>query len=157
MGDRREVNDMFVPTTDGIRITLPAGLVEFLQDVPTALDHVGSTPDDPAADRFRVPVYLDDGESNDEFWRWMGTELDESRAADRSAFSLILESADQGVVASLGEASGFLRVLVEIRLALAARLGVQVEADYQKLDHTDAVVLDTLAELQVLLLQAMSS
>lgn len=151
------MSDLFVPTSDGIRITLPQGLVEFLRDVPTALDHVGSTPNDPAADRFRVPVYLDDGESNDEFWRWMGSELDESRAADRSAFAFILESAEQGVVASLGQASGFLRVLVEIRLALAARLGVQVEADYQELDHTDAVVLDTLAELQVLFLQAMSS
>jgi hypothetical protein len=151
------VSELFVPTADGIRITLPEGLVEFLKDVPTALDHVGTTPNDPAADRFRVPVYLDDDDSNDEFWRWMGSELDESRAADRSAFALIVESAEQGVVASPGEASGFLRVLVEIRLALAARLGVQVEADYEKLDHTDAVVLDTLAELQILLLQAMSS
>lgn len=151
------MTDLFVPTLDGIRITLPAGLVEFLKDVPTALDLVGRAEDDPAAARFQLPIYLDDGESNDEYWRWMGGELDESRAADRSAFGLIVDSAAEGVVASRAEASGFLRVLVEIRLALAARLGVEVEADYQELDETDAVVLDTLGELQILLLGALTA
>ena len=151
------MTEPFVRTPDGIRVTLPAGLVEFLRDVPTALDLVGAADDDPAAGRFRVPIYLQDGEANEEYWRWMGTELDESRAADRSAFATVLESAEEGVVVSLGEANGILRVLVEIRLALAARLGVEVEEDYAELDHTDAVVLDTLAELQLLLLQAMRS
>ncbi|HSJ28945.1 MAG TPA: DUF2017 family protein [Acidimicrobiia bacterium] len=151
------MNDFFVRTGSGVRVTLPGGLVEFLQDVPTALDLVGKQDDDPAATRFKLPIYLDDSDANDEYWRWMGSELDEARAADRSAFGLILEEAAQGVEVSMAEAHGLLRVFVEIRLALAARLGVTVEEDYSSLDHTDAVVLDTLAELQLLLLTALRS
>lgn len=151
------MTDLFVPTPDGILITLPEGLVDFLQDVPTALDLVGRTEEDPAAERFHVAIYPDDGAANDEYWRWMEGELDQSRAADRSAFATILESATTGVVISEGEAHGVLRVLVEIRLAVAARLGVETEEDFRNLDHTDAVVLDTLAELQLLLLGAMRS
>lgn len=151
------MTDLFVATPDGILITLPEGLVEFLADVPTALEMVGQADGDPAAGRLHVSVYPDDPESDAEYWRWMDSELGESRAADRSAFATLLESAAAGVVASRGEAQGFLRVLVEIRLALAARLGVETEDDYQHLDHTDAVVLDTLAEVQMLLLAALRS
>lgn len=151
------MTELFAPNADGIRVTLPEGLVDFLRDVPTALDLVGTNEADPAASRFHVAVYPDDSEADGEYWRWMEGELDESRAADRSAFSLILESAVDGVVVSRAEAHGILRVLVEIRLALAARLGVETEADYQDLDHTDAVVLDTLAELQLMLLTAMQT
>lgn len=149
------MSEFFVRSEDHVRIRLPEGLVEFLEDVPAALDLVGHSEGDPAAPRMQVPVYLDDSDANEEYWRWMGGELDESRAADRSAFALVLESATNGVEVSLAEAHAFLRVLVEIRLALAARLGVEVEEDYAKLDHIDAVVLDTLGELQILLLRAL--
>lgn len=135
---------------------MPEGLVEFLADVPKALDMIGQTDGDPAASRLQVPVYLDDPSANEEYWRWMGGELEESRAADRSAFALMLESAASGVEVSREEAHAILRVLVEIRLALAARLGVEVEEDYANLDHTDAVVLNTLGELQILLLQTLT-
>ena len=151
------MTDLFVSTREGIRVTLPEGLIDFLTDVPTALDLVGKTESDPAAGRFRVPIYPSDPEADTEYWRWMGDELDQSRSTDRSAFATILESAADGVVVSVGEAHAMLRVLVEIRLALAARMGVEVESDYRDLDHTDAVVLDTLAELQILLLTAMQS
>lgn len=151
------MNDIFVPTPEGIRVTLPEGLVEFLADVPTALDLVGTNESDPAAGRFHVDIYPDDSAANHEYWRWMEEELGQSRAADRSAFATILESAADGVVVSRGEAEGIVRVLVEIRLALAARLAVDTEEDYEALDYTDAVVLDTLAELQLLLLRAMQS
>ncbi len=151
------MTELFVSERDGIRITLPAGLVDFLADVPQALDLVGNSDVDPAGARFKVPVYLDDDGANDEYWRWMGSELDSSRAADRSAFATLLEDAVEGVVASRAEAEAFLRVLVEIRLAVAARLGVEVEDDYGMLEHTDAVVLDTLAELQLMLLAALTS
>lgn len=157
MGDPREVSRFFERHGERIRVVLPEGLVEFLSDVPTALDLVGSQSDDPAAARFQVPIYLDDADANEEYWRWMGGELLESRAADRSAFGLILDDAVEGTEISVAEAHGVLRVLVEIRLALAARLGVEVEEDYEELAHTDAVVLDTLAELQMLLLQALGS
>ena len=151
------MNDLFVAEADGIRITLPHGLAEFLADVPAALDHVGSVEGDPARDRLSVAVYPDDRDADDEYWRWMGDELDQSRAADRSAFATLVEGAEEGVLASTAEAHGFLRVLVEIRLALAARLGVETEEDYGRLDETDAIVLDTLGELQVLLLRALTT
>ena len=86
----------------------------------------------------------------------MGEELDQSRVADRSAFGLILEAASAGTVASIAEAEAFLRVLNEARLALGARLGVEVEADYEQLAEDDQAALDYLAGMQELLLVALS-
>jgi len=149
--------DFFVSEPNGIRMTLPEGLAGFLADVPAALDLVGTVAEDPAGRRLRPDVYPADDAADAEYWRWMGSELDESRAADRSAFRTLVESAVDGVVASRAEAEGVLRVLVEIRLALAARLGVVAEEDYRGLDETDSVVLDTLAELQALLLRALGA
>lgn len=147
--------DLFTPESGGIRITLPEGLVGFLEDVPAALDLVGTVDGDPAGRRLRPEVYPEDTDADAEYWKWMGSELDESRSADRSAFRELVSSAGSGVVASPAEAESFLRVLVEIRLALAARLGVETEEDYARLGETDTVVLDTLAELQALLLAAL--
>ena len=86
----------------------------------------------------------------------MAGELGQSRAADRSAFALILEAATAGTVASIAEAEAFLRVLNEARLALGARLGVEVEADYANLPEDDRSALDYLAGMQGLLLVALS-
>ena len=48
-----------------------------------------------------------------------------------------------------------LRVLVEGRLALAARLGVDTDDDYGRLHPADLGALDYLAQLQVLLLDCL--
>ncbi|MGH9199095.1 MAG: DUF2017 family protein, partial [Acidimicrobiia bacterium] len=53
------------------------------------------------------------------------------------------------------EAEAFLRVLNEARLALAARLSVEVEADYDQLAPEDRAALDYLASMQEFLLAAL--
>lgn len=154
---------LFEPHADGIRMRLPETLVAFLRDVPAVLLSVGTPAEDPAATRLSVPVYLDDPEADAEFWRWMRTDLDEGRRSDRSAFVELLEAAavsepdGEGTLASRAEAEAFLRVLAEVRLVLAARMGVEVEADYENLDDTQSDVLDMVAELQILLIQALST
>ena len=137
----------------GVELHFDPGLAGLLADVPRALSSVGRTPGDPAADRLRVPVYLDDPASSQEWWSLMGGELDQSRAADRSAFAELVEAAVEGTVASMEEAQAFLRVLVEMRLVVAARLGVEVEEDYDQLPEAERVLLGALGELQVLLLR----
>lgn len=146
----------FLPTPDGILVTLEPDDLDLLRQLPEFLAELGEPDEDPAASRLQVPVYLDDPEASQEWWRLMGGELDQSRAADRSAFAFILEAATAGTVASTAEAEAFLRVLNEARLALAARLRVEVEADYDELPEDDRSALDYLAGMQGLLLVALS-
>jgi len=147
----------FLPDPKGVLVTLDADDIELLSQIPEFLGSVGSVPDDPAAARLQVPVYLDDPEASQEWWRLMGTELDQSRLADRSAFELIIEASATGTVMSLAEAEAFLRVLNEARLALAARLKVEVEEDYERLDEADRGALDYLAGMQGLLLLVLAT
>ena len=146
----------FLPTPDGILVTLEPDDLDLLRQLPEFLDRLGDPGEDPAATRLQVPVYLDDPDASEEWWRLMSGELGQSRAADRSAFAFILEAATAGTVASIAEAEAFLRVLNEARLALGARLGVEVEADYANLPEDDRSALDYLAGMQGLLLVALS-
>lgn len=148
--------DFFEPVEGGIELWLPPELADWLADLPAALDRIGY-PGDPAAERLNAPVYLDDPEANAEWRRWMDGELDQSRAADRSAFTELVAAAVDGTVASPAEAEAFLRVLVEARLMLAARFGVDVESDYEDLSEREATTLQALGEIQVLLIQALAS
>lgn len=140
---------------DGLHIQMPDWMVAFLSDIPELLATVGSAAADPAAERLQVPVYLDDTEANDDWWRWMGGELAEGKAADRSAFSEILAAAEDGVEISELEAFAMLRVLTETRLVIAARAGLEIEADYESLDEHTSAVLNTLALLQESLIEAL--
>lgn len=144
----------FLPTPDGILVTLDPDDLEFLKQIPEFLGLIGDPDNDPAAARLQVPVYLNDPEASDEWWRLMSGELYQSRIADRSAFGLILDAAAEGTTASPAEAEAFLRVLNEARLALAARLAVEVEEDYDKLTTEDRGALDYLASMQEFLLAA---
>lgn len=145
----------FLPVPDGILVTLTPDDLDLLNQLPEFLSGLGSPDDDPAAARLRSPVYLDDGKASEEWWRLMAEEFNQSRAADRSAFALILESAGAGTVASPAEAEALLRVLNEARLALAARLGVAEEGDMELLDPDDQAALDYLAGMQQLLVVAL--
>ncbi|MFO7547730.1 MAG: DUF2017 family protein [Acidimicrobiia bacterium] len=146
----------FRRTRQGIEVRLDRADVAILSQIPAMLGGVGAEPGDPAAGRLTVPVYLDDPGSDAEYWRLMRSELDESRSADRSAFGELVAGAEDGVTASPAEAEAFLRVLVEARLVLAARLRVDVAADYERLDEGDHAILDYLASLQALLIRALS-
>jgi hypothetical protein len=147
MGDTGEVKP-FRATRHGVEIRLTQAEVDFLSQVPVLLADVGATR--------QAPVYLDDPDANAEWWRLMGGELSGSRNADRSAYSLLLEAAVEGTVASIAEAEAFLRVLVEGRLALAARLGVLSATDYDDLAPEDLAALDYLAQVQALLISALT-
>jgi hypothetical protein len=143
------------PHPDGVEIRLDEELAAFLVQFPFGLDGVRRGADDPAARRLNVPVYLDDRDADQEWWGFMGEELDQGRAADRSAFGEVMAASVAGTVMSAEEARAVLRVLVESRLVYAARLGIDVEEDYERLGPSDASVLDALAELQMALISAL--
>lgn len=115
----------------------------FLGDVLPLLADVGTVSDDPAARRLNVPVYLDDPEANEEWWRLMGEDLSAARRADRSVYSRVVQS-DEPVTVSAEEGDAFLRVLNEGRLALGARLGLEVEEDHDRLPEESRQALDYL-------------
>jgi len=119
----------------------------FLGDVLPMLAGIGARGVDPAADRLTVPVYLDDPEANEEWWRLMGQDLDAARRADRAVFSKMLAGGESTAL-DTDEADAVLRVLNEARLALGARLGVDVEADHDELPEESRQVLDYLGWIQ---------
>lgn len=118
----------------------------FLGDVLPLLAGVGVSEDDPAAERLRVPVYLDDPSANDEWWRLMGEDLDASRKADRVVFGKTIS--EERAVLDDEEANAVLRVLNQARLALGARLGIDVEEDHEDLPEESRQALDYLGWIQ---------
>lgn len=131
---------LFRAKPDGIEVSLTPEVRMFLGDVLPMLAAIGDSKEDPAAERLHVPVYLDDTESNDEWWRLMGPDLDAARQADRRVFERAV-AAEEPVTLSDDEADSVLRVLNESRLALGARMGVEVEEDYDELpDHSRTVL-----------------
>ncbi len=137
----------------GISVDLGEGEVEFLRQLVSLLSEVGGDDGDPAAERLDVTPYLDDPDASDEYRRLMAPELDQARIADRSAFVELLALTGTGVEMSPAEAEAALRVLVEGRLVLAARMKVEVEEDYQRLDPESASALAYLGHLQLELMR----
>lgn len=137
----------FHSTRRGISVELSPEERMFLGDVLPMLAGIGARGVDPAADRLTVPVYLDDPEANEEWWRLMGQDLEAARRADRAVFSRMVVG-EEAVTLETEEADAVLRVLNEARLALGARLGVDVEADHNSLPEESRQVLDYLGWLQ---------
>ena len=146
----------FLATEDGIEATFSDDVRAFLGDVVPMLAAVGDSEGDAAARRLQVPVYRDDEAANDEWWRLMGPDLDAARRADRRIFQRVIES-DEPVTLSDDEADAFLRVLNEARLALGARMGVEVEEDYDDLPEHSRNVLVYLGIILEELTEALSS
>jgi hypothetical protein len=92
-------------------------------------------------------VYLDDPESNEEWWRLMGQDLVASRQADRTVFGKMVGS-EVPIVLTVEEADAVLRVLNQARLALGARLGIDVEGDHEQLPEESRQVIDYLGWVQ---------
>lgn len=101
---------------------------EFLLDLIAMLDSVGAEADDPGARRLDVPVYLGDEEATAEWRRLMGDQLGDGRVRDRATFRKALAEGSDVRLDEVGALS-VLRVINEARLVLAARLGIEVEAD----------------------------
>lgn len=148
----------FKTVRSGIRVLLSPEEKIFLGDVLPLLAGIGAPGSDPAADRLSVPVYLNDPESNDEWWRLMGQDLESARRADRAIFERAVSS-NEPVTLGTEEADAMLRVLNEARLALGARLGIDVESDHDELSEDSRQVMDYLGwiqeELTVELLRAL--
>lgn len=135
----------FEAVGDGIDVELTDNERSFLTGVLEVLAELPRTGDDPASRRLRVPVYLDDPESNDEWWRLMGEELTAARRADRHVFLRALTEDPCHLTGE--EADAFLRVLNEGRLALGARFGLEVEEDHDRLPHEQRDIMDYLGWL----------
>ncbi|MDF2730086.1 MAG: DUF2017 family protein [Acidimicrobiia bacterium] len=127
-----------VDLTDDEKVFL-TGLLDLLAGIPAAAD-------EPASRRLRVPVYLDDPESNEEWWRLMEGELHAARNADRRVFQHILDEGGRQHMSN-EEADAFLRVLNEGRLALGARFGLEVEEDHDQLPEEQRDIMDYLGWL----------
>lgn len=137
----------FTTVADGIRMELSPMERMFLGDVLPLLAGVGAPGVDPAADRLRVPVYLDDADANREWWRLMGEDLDAGRRADRAIYEKAVAS-EAPVTLDRDEADSILRVLNEARLALGARFGIDVESDHDDLPEESRQVMDYLGWIQ---------
>lgn len=131
----------------GIEVGLTTEERIFLGDVLPLLAGIGAPGSDPAADRLNVPVYLDDPDSNEEWWRLMGADLEAARRADRAVFHWVVSSEDP-VTLDEEEANAVLRVLNEARLALGARLGIDVESDHEKIPEESRQVMDYLGWIE---------
>lgn len=142
-----------------IELTMDPREAEALSVVPGLLESVGETGSDPGADRLDQAPYPDDPEANAEFRRLMAEEMAQSRAADRSAFSLTVELSPHGVTLSPGEAEAWLRVLAEARLVLAARLGIEKDGweDTFPEDDPSVALLHYLGWLQQSLAETLES
>lgn len=127
-----------VDLTDDEKVFL-TGLLDLLAGIPAAAD-------EPASRRLRVPVYLDDPESNEEWWRLMEGELHAARNADRRVFQHVLDEGGRQHMSN-EEADAFLRVLNEGRLALGARFGLEVEEDHDELPEEQRDIMDYLGWL----------
>lgn len=137
----------FRRTDGGIEASFSPEERMFLGDVLPLLAGIGAPGTDPAADRLKVPVYLDDQGANEEWWRLMGQDLQAARRADRAVFDDLVSS-DGPVVLDDEEADAVLRVLNEARLALGARLGIDVESDHDELPEDSRQVMDYLGWIQ---------
>lgn len=137
----------FRTTGKGIEAAFSDEERAFLGDVVPLLVGIGAAGEDPAATRLKVPVYLDDPSSSQEWWRLMGPELSEARKADRRLFARVVDTAGP-VTLGEGEADAFLRVLNEARLVLGARLGIEVEEDHDRVPEEGRRALDYLGWIQ---------
>lgn len=124
----------------GVELTLGSREADALLVVPSLLDSVGATGVDPGADRLDQAPYPDDKEAAAEYRRLMADEMAQSRAADRSAFSLTVEQSSGGVTLSAGEAEAWLRVLAEARLVLASRMAISEDGWEEDLPEDDPAV-----------------
>ena len=136
----------FKSARGGIEVDLTEDEKAFLSGVLELLAGIPAASDEPASRRLRVPVYLDDPESNEEWWRLMEGELHAARNADRRVFEHVLSENGRHHL-SYEEADAFLRVLNEGRLALGARFGLEVEEDHERLPEEQRDIMDYLGWL----------
>jgi hypothetical protein len=132
----------------GIEVVIQPWEVDVLKAIPALLDTLGRG--DAAAEQLDQTPYPEDPAAADEFRRLMASELEQSRAADRSAFGITVEQAPAGLTLSVAEAEAWLRVLGEARLVLAAREGISADGWEEQLpdDNPPIALLHYLGWIQ---------
>lgn len=143
----------FVPTSRGIEVDLPHPVADLLRQLLDSLAEVGSQGDDPAAGRLSVPAYLGDPGAQADWAARHADRLELGRMADRATVLRIV-SGETGHI-DREEAAAVLRVLVEMRLMAAARLGIEVASDYERLGEGESGFLSLLAWLQESVIEAL--
>lgn len=135
------MGERFNTTGDG-RISLQLDPAEsaFLSDMVRMLEGVGQVEGDPGEKRLDVPAYLGDAEAAEDWRRLMGDQLEDGRARDREVLLSVVEG-EGSVSVDPARAEAILRAVNEARLVLAARLGIEVESDYEQLDAGGIVAL----------------
>lgn len=141
------MDSQITATEDGrIALSFHRAEIAFLAEMVEMLEGVGDVEDDPGAARLSVPAYLGDAEAADEFRKLMAGEIEEGRDSDRKILLDVLAS-DPPALVDHEQALGILRVVNEARLVLAARLGIEVESDYEALEVEGAIALHYLGLL----------
>lgn len=116
---------MIEPRGRTVWVKLPPNEVSLLVSIPDWLADVGSDPKDPAGPRLNQSAYPDDPIASAEYEVAHGAVVEEARQEDREAFAATLAAAVDGVGLSEDEASAWMRVVGDARLALAARIGIE--------------------------------
>jgi len=139
--------------------------------VATADDHLlaivgigGSErlPTDPAVARLLPDAYADDADSSAEFRRLTEHSLAERKVANaRQVITSLLMAHGAGFELDAEAQQAWLRTITDIRLVLAARLGIETDDDLGRSDSDEARwmrdVYDWLAAVQTALLEAMEA
>lgn len=110
---------------DGVDVLLSADELAFLTALPELLKGVDSNSSDPGYARLHIPAYPNDESAQLELAAITDPDLAAARGSDRDAFlSAIARLESEGEMLTLEEAEGWLTVIGDSRLALAARMGI---------------------------------
>jgi hypothetical protein len=142
-----------------------ADLLTSLAEQSIALAQAAADPDadgfDPALDRLLPDAYPDDPEASAEFRRFTAAGLAERKQASAQAMVESLSRRENGMAVAVLDAAqvtAWLRTITDIRLVLAARLGIHEDGDEGDIHDEDSAlqraVYDWLAGVQELLVLA---
>ena len=119
------MNQPFRSRPDGVQVRLSTDELAFLASLPELLAHVDQDPADPGYARLHVAAYPDDPSAQADLEAVTGPDLAVERESGRSGFLASLKRLPAaGGLLTYEEAEGWLTVLGDSRLALAARLGI---------------------------------
>jgi hypothetical protein len=147
---------------EAVMLTELAGqLVEMLGDrSPVGVPSDGLPPDeDPALLRLLPDAYPDDPEASSEFRRFTAEGLAERKTANANAVIESLADVAAGRTKTLRldqpAAQAWLRSLTDLRLTIAARLGIETDEDHPAPDDPLGDVYDWLGFVQGTLVEAL--
>lgn len=140
-----------------------AELLTSLAEQSIELAHAAADPDadgfDPALDRLLPDAYPDDPQASAEFRRFTAAGLAERKEASARTMVESLSRREDGIAVAVLDAAqvtAWLRTITDIRLVLAARLGIHEDGDEGDIHDEDSAlqraVYDWLAGVQELLI-----